>query len=344
MAARSGAARAGATRTKAAAIPQLSWNEIRPAPIVLVTGAETVLAERASAMLRDFLRSEDPALEVSDLEADGYRRGELLTLASPSLFGEPRLIRVSAVERASDDFLIDALEYLEQTAEGTTLLLRHAGGQRGKKLLDAVRAGSGAGVEIVCAELKRESEKQDFAAAEFRAAGRKIDARALRALVAAFADDLAELSAACRQLIADAPGEITEAVVGRYYGGRVETNAFAVADAAIAGRHGEALVALRHALDSGADPVPMVAAFAMKVRTMAKVSGVRGGGPQVASSLGLAPWQVDRARRDLAGWTDEGLQRAIESLAATDVHLHHADAGEHQASRQAHRRDPQGGQ
>ena len=312
MAARSGAARAGATRTKAAAIPQLSWNEVRPAPVVLVTGAETVLAERASAMLRDFLRSEDPALEVSDLEADGYRRGELLTLASPSLFGEPRLIRVTAVERASDDFLIDALEYLEQTA-GVT---QH---QRGKKLLEAIRAGSGAGVEIVCAELKRESEKQDFAAAEFRAAGRKIDARALRALVAAFADDLAELSAACRQLIADAPGEITEAVVGRYYGGRVETNAFAVADAAIAGRHGEALVALRHALDSGADPVPMVAAFAMKVRTMAKVSGVRGGGPQVASSLGLAPWQVDRARRDLAGWTDEGLQRAIESLAATDA-------------------------
>jgi DNA polymerase III subunit delta len=319
VAARAGATRAGATRAKATAIPQLSWNEIRPAPVVLVSGTETVLAERASAMLRDFLRSEDPALEVSDLEADGYRRGELLTLASPSLFGEPRLIRVTGVERASDDFLIDALEYLEQTAEGTTLLLRHAGGQRGKKLLDAIRAGAGAGVEIVCAELKRESEKQDFAAAEFRAAGRKIDGRALRALVAAFADDLAELSAACRQLIADAPGEITEAVVGRYYGGRVETNAFAVADAAIAGRHGEALVALRHALDSGADPVPMVAAFAMKVRTMAKVSGVRGGGPQVASSLGLAPWQVDRARRDLAGWTDEGLQRAIESLAATDA-------------------------
>ena len=105
----------------------------------------------------------------------------------------------------------------------------------------------------------------------------------------------------------------------KYYGGQVETNAFAVADAAIAGRYGEALIALRHALDSGADPVPMVAAFAMKVRTMAKVSGARGGGPQLASTLGLAPWQVDRARRDLAGWTDAGLGGAIEALAATDA-------------------------
>ena len=112
VAARSGAARSGGSTRAKTTIPQLSWNEVRPAPVVLVTGAETVLAERASAMLREFLRSEDPALEVSDLEADGYRRGELLTLASPSLFGEPRLIRVTAVERASDDFLIDALEYL----------------------------------------------------------------------------------------------------------------------------------------------------------------------------------------------------------------------------------------
>jgi DNA polymerase-3 subunit delta len=315
VAARSG----GSTRAKAAAIPQLSWNEVRPAPIVLISGPEHVLAERASGRLRDFLRSEDPALEVSDLEADGYRRGELLTLASPSLFGEPRLIRVAAVERASDDFLIDALAYLEQTAESTTLVLRHSGGVRGKKLLDAIRAGTGGAVEVVCAELKKDVEKQDFAAAEFRAAGRRVDPRALRSLVAAFSDDLAELSAACRQLIADAPGDITEAVVAKYYGGRVETNAFAVADAAIAGRHGEALIALRHALDSGADPVPIVAAFAMKVRTMAKVSGVRGGGPQVASSLGLAPWQVDRARRDLAGWSDDGLQRVILSLAAADA-------------------------
>lgn len=315
MAARTAAASA---RSKAA-IPQLAWNAVRPAPIVLVTGPEDVLAERAITMLRDFLRAEDPSLEVSDLEADGYRRGELLTLASPSLFGEPRLIRVGAVDKSSDDFLLDALDYVDQTAEATTLVLRHRSGQRGKKLLDAIRAGAGDGIEIVCAELKRDADKQDFAVAEFRAAGRKINPGALRALVAAFSEDLRELSAACRQLIADSPGDISEAVVAKYYGGQVETNAFAVADAAIAGRHGEALIALRHALDSGADPVPMVAAFAMKVRTMAKVSGARGGGPQLASSLGLAPWQVDRARRDLAGWTDAGLAAAIEALAATDA-------------------------
>lgn len=319
MAARGAGGSAKGSAKSKVAIPQLAWNQVRPAPVVLVSGPENVLAERAIAMLRDFLRTEDPSLEVSDLEADGYRRGELLTLASPSLFGEPRLIRVSAVEKSSDDFLHDALDYLPSTAESTTLVLRHRGGMRGKKLLDAIRAGGGDAVEVVCAELKKDAEKQDFAATEFRSAGRRIAPAALRALVAAFSDDLGELSAACRQLMADAPGDIDERTVAKYYGGRVETTAFAVADAAIAGRQGEALVALRQALESGADPVPIVGAFAMKIRTMAKVSGARGSSAQLASSLGLAPWQVDRARRDLAGWEDAGLARVIQALAATDA-------------------------
>ncbi|MEO8907371.1 MAG: DNA polymerase III subunit delta, partial [Microbacteriaceae bacterium] len=130
---------------------------------------------------------------------------------------------------------------------------------------------------------------------------------------------LAELAGACQQLIADVGTEITEATVDRYYGGRVEASAFAVADAAIAGQRGEALVTLRHALASGADPVPMVAAFASKLRTMAKISGANGSSGQLASQFGLAPWQVDRARRDLRGWSDAGLGRCIQLLAETDA-------------------------
>lgn len=300
------------------AIPQLAWDQVRPAPVVLVSGTETVLADRAVRMLRDILRAEDASLEVNDLDAGAYAPGELLTLASPSLFAEPRLLRVSGVEKASDAFLEEALAYLQAPADETYLVLRHAGGARGKKLLDAVRAGTGGGIEIVCAELKRDADRQDFVAAEFKAARRRITPGALRALVSAFSDDLAELAAACRQLLADADDEITEQVVDRYYAGRVETNAFNVADAAIAGRYGEALGLLRHALASGADPVPIVAAFASKIRTMAKLSGARGSSGQLAQRFGLAPWQVDRARRDLQGWTDEGLGRVIQVLAETD--------------------------
>jgi DNA polymerase-3 subunit delta len=54
---------------------------------------------------------------------------------------------------------------------------------------------------------------------------------------------------------------------------------------------------------------------------MAKLAGARGGSGELAQRFGLAPWQVDRARRDLQGWTDAGLGRAIEALAETDAQV-----------------------
>ncbi|MET0806581.1 MAG: DNA polymerase III subunit delta [Lacisediminihabitans sp.] len=303
----------------AVAIPQLSWDKVRPAKVVLVSGTEDFLADRAIRMLRDTLKAEDPSLEVNDIEADAYGPGELVTLASPSLFGEPRMIRAFTVEKCTDAFITETMAYLESPADDTYLVLRHGGGVRGKKLLDAVRGGLGGGIEIVCADLKKDSEKLDFATKEFSSRGRRITSGALRALTSAFSDDLAELAAACQQLLSDASEEITEATVEKYYSGRVETNAFRVADIAISGRHGESLILLRHALASGADPVPIVAAFASKLRTMAKLAGARGSSGQLAQQFGLAPWQVDRARRDLQGWDDAGLGRSIELLAETDA-------------------------
>ncbi len=304
-----------------AVIPRLSWDKVRPAHVVLVSGTEDFLADRAIRLLRDILRAEDPSLEVNDLDASGYAPGELITLASPSLFAEPRMIRAFAVEKCSDAFLVETLRYLGAPADDTYLVLRHAGGMRGKKLLDAVRGGLGGGIEIICTELKKDSDKLDFAAAEFSSAGRRATPGALRAIVSAFSGDLAELAGACQQLLSDIDDDVTERTVEKYYSGRVETSAFRVADVAIAGRHGEALILLRHALASGADPVPLVAAFASKLRTMAKVLGGYGSAAQLAQKFGLAPWQVERARRDLQGWSDAGVGAAIQLLAETDAQV-----------------------
>ncbi|GAA1692535.1 DNA polymerase III subunit delta [Microbacterium sediminicola] len=309
----------GGTRSK---IPQVSWREPRPAPIILVSGAEEVCAERAIAGIRDQLRAADASLEVTDIRADDYVAGTLLTVSSPSLFGEPRLVRVFGVEKASDAFLSEALAYLEGPQEGATVLLRHTGATvRGKKLLEAIRGGAGGGVEVACPAIKRDADKYDFAAGEFSTVGRRIDSGALRALVAAFADDVTELAAACQQLISDVPGSITEDVVRRYYGGRVETTGFAVADAAIAGRYGESLITLRQALASGVDPVPMVAAIASKLRTMARVAGSREPSQALAARLGVKDWQVDRARRDLSGWNEAALAGAIQAAARADAEV-----------------------
>lgn len=318
----SSAPRRSASAKQRSTIPQVSWRDPQPAPVVLVSGPEEVCAERAIAGLREYLKAEDPTLEISDIRADDYAAGTLLAVTSPSLFGEPRLVRVSGVERCSDVFLAEAIAYLRQTQEGATVVLRHTGASvRGKRLLDAVRAGGGAGIEIACPALKRDSDRYDFAAGEFTAARKRIAPTALRSLVSAFADDLTELAAACQQLVADVPGDIDDRVVERYYGGRVETSAFTVADTAIAGRYGEALLSLRHALASGADPVPLVAAVATKLRTMARVSGSREPSTALAGRLGMKDWQVDRARRDLVGWSQATLGMAIQATARADAEV-----------------------
>lgn len=297
---------------------KISWNQARPAPIVLVSGSETVTADRAMRAIRAQVTATSPDVERSRLDATQYTAGALLAVAGPSLFGEPRLIETTGVEHCSDEFLEDALRYAASPEQDVTLVLRHAGGNRGKRLLEAVRASTTA-LEVECAAITRDSDKQAFVQAEFAAAGRRIQQAALRRLVDAFAGDLPELAAACQQLIADVPGDVALEAIDTYFGHRVEATAFTVADAAIGGRLGEALVQLRHALASGADPVPICAAFAAKMRLIAKVAGVRGSGAQLAKLIGAAPWQIDRARSEARDWNAAQILQALEVIAASDA-------------------------
>lgn len=302
-------------------IPQLVWSQSAPSPLVLVTGPEIFLADRAIALIRDQLKEIDPNVEVSDVDASSYAPGELLTLASPSLFGEPRLIRIDNVEKCNDDFLAEMLDYAATADPETTVVLRHSGGVRGKKLLDLLRSGDVECIEVVCAEIKSDNDKYDFAAAEFKRAGKQISPSALRSLVQAFSSSASELANACQQLISDSGAEISDRTVEDYYGGRVEATAFKVVDLAVAGRLGDALLALRHALETGADPVPIVATFAMKLRLMAKIYGESRSSGELAGVVGAAPWQIDRAKRDLQGWSEYGLGTAIEVIARADANV-----------------------
>ncbi|MDJ1371627.1 DNA polymerase III subunit delta [Gulosibacter molinativorax] len=313
MAATKGRAKASAKSR----IPQVHWREVRPAPVVLVSGAEDFFASEAITGLRTMLRTEDPSLEVHDLDASSYAPGELTTLVSPSLFMEPRLVVAERVHQTVDAFLQEALDYVAAPIEGTTLVLRHASGVRGKKLLDAVRAMPDA-IEIACVPLKA-NEYFGFAMAEFRMQGRRAQPQAVQALVAAFSTDIAELAAACRQLMSvSGDEEISPELVERYYGGRVETTGFKIADSAIAGRFAEAMLLVRSGLDTGLNAVPIVAAFAMKLRMMAKVYGLAGSDAQLAKTVGGAPWQIGQARRETRGWSELELASAIMLVAETD--------------------------
>lgn len=290
------------------------WRTVAPAPLILVRGPEGLLADRAVIRVIEVARETNPETERIDLEGATYESGKLAVATSPTLFDDPSVVVVRGAEACTDALVTDLVAYAAKPDPSTTVVVVHGGGQRGKRMLDAITK-SGAPV-VMCEPIKKDAERVSFVEQEFKVARRRAEPAAVRALVDALGNDLRELAAACSQLAADSTGTITVDLVNRYHGGRVEATGFKVADAAVAGHGGEAVAMLRHALATGADPVPLVAALALKLRTLAKVSAMRGS--MGARELGLAPWQIDRARRDLRGWSPDGLADAISAVARAD--------------------------
>jgi DNA polymerase-3 subunit delta len=286
-----------------------------------VTGPEDLLRDRAVAEVVAAARATDPETEVHDLGVVGLEAGRVTGLASPSLFGEPTVIVLRDVAESADAVAEELKAYVAAPPEGVALVLVHHGGVKGKALLDAARKGGARVVE--CKAVKWESEKVSFVQAEFSRAHRRISHDAAGALVDALGSDLRELANACSQLVADTEGAVDRAVVERYHAGRVEVSGFKVADAAVEGRHDEALRLLRHALATGTDPVPINAAFASGLRNIARVGGApRTVRPEdVARDLGIAPFQVRKAKGQMVGWTGEGIADAIAAVAVADEQI-----------------------
>lgn len=296
-----------------------AWDQVDLAPVVLIRAGEEILADRAVSRLLDQARRKDASTEISTVEAAAYEPHQLDTFVSPSLFGEPKLVLVPDLERMTDALASDLLAYTAAPDPDVVLLLRHHGGRRGKKLLDSLARSPHPVVTIDA--VKSPKDKAALVSADVRRAGRRIEPQAVGALVDALGSDLRELCSAVEQLIADTRGTITLAAVNTYYAGRFEATGFTVADAAVAGDVAKAITSLRHAIATGTQPVPIVAALAMKVRQLARVAALGGRRGVSPKKLGMAPWQVDRARRELSGWSDDALAAAIVAVARADVEV-----------------------
>lgn len=289
------------------------------APVTVAVGQEELLLDRAVQQVVTAARAADPDTDVRELAAMDLQPGTLAELTSPSLFAERKVVVVRAAHDLSADTVKDVKVYLGAPAEEITLVLLHAGGAKGKGLLDAARK-SGAR-EVACPKMTRPADRLAFVRNEFRAAGRSATPEACQALVDAIGSDLRELASACTQLGADIEGTIDDAVVARYYTGRAEASSFTVADRAVEGRAAEALEALRWSLSTGVAPVLVTSALAQGVRAIGKLaSAPRGMRPgDLARELGMPPWKIDRVRQQMRGWSADGVATALRAVAAADA-------------------------
>jgi DNA polymerase-3 subunit delta len=290
------------------------------APVTLVVGPEEFLAERAVAAVLSRARVLDPAVDVRRLAGPEVEPGALLELTSPSLFGDGTVLIIERAHELNSAAAEAVAELVRRPVDHVLLVLIHSGqSNRAKAVLEACRSTHAR--EIPCPKVARMSERVDFVRSEAKAARRRLADDAARALVDAVGSDLRELAAACAQLVADTEEAITPEVVARYYAGRADVTSFQVADLAVDGRTSEALGQLRHALGSGVAPVLVTSALAQALRSIGRVaSAPRGARPaDLARDLGMPPWKVDVVRRQVRGWTADGLADAITAVADADA-------------------------
>ena len=294
--------------------------EVSLKDIYLLLGSEAALADRALFKITAELRSQNA--EITTLFGGEVAVGEISDALSPSLFSERRALILRDLQDLLEEAKIEIIRYLDAIDPTLTLVLLHKGGVKGKALLDQIKKAKPE--LIVCDPLKKESEKEEFVKNLFLDLGRKASAAAISALVNAAGTDLRELSAAVSQLASDTPaGLIEETDVNKYHQGKIETTGFDVADKVMEGNFAESLITLRHAITTGTDPVMITSAIASSLRGIAKVSGINRAQKsfELAGELGMAPWQIDKARRQLNGWSANTLTAAVEAIAKCDAQV-----------------------
>lgn len=296
--------------------------------VVLVSGPEGLLADRAVKELLAQALAEDPEAEVAQIDANRLDAGRLAEITGSSLFSTHSVAVILDLAMLPAD-LVDAVASLAANpSEDASVILVHGGGVKGKKLLDLVKKS---GAEVIDCPTIKAWELPQFVTAEAKRGG-GIDKDAAQLLVEAVGHDLRSLAAAISQLLADSDaGTISIQLVRRYFGGRSEVTSFAVADAALSGRTGQAMEQLRWALSTGVAPVLVTSALASGLRGLGKLitagSGLRDG--DLAREVGVPPWKLKSMRQQSRGWDQARLASAVKAVATADAEIKGAadDAG-----------------
>ena len=289
-----------------------------PAPVTLVSGPEAFLREREVAAVVSRARSIDSGTDITRLAAAETSPGALAETLSPSLFATSRLAVLEGLDDSSDDLAAALLALAADPPDGAVVVLVHPGGNKGKRLLDGLRA---AGVPVVRCDTPKGGELVEFVIAEARAHKGRMDSETASRLVDVLGGDLRGLASMTEQLVVDGEGRVTLDLVSQYVDGRADVKGWAVADLAVTGQTAKALAELRWALAGGTDAVLVVGALAGSLRTLTMLTAMPRGyrDADVARDLKVPTWKVRVLRGQLRGWSSDGLARAMRSVAAADL-------------------------
>ncbi|PJM80083.1 DNA polymerase III subunit delta [Bifidobacterium scaligerum] len=289
-------------------------------PVTVVPGGDAYLNnERVKELCAKALKAR-PDAELIELDATGADQYAFDEAVSPSLLSDVAVVKLVNLQNA-DDKLAEAVvaytkEAIKNPANSSVVICQHEGGAKGKRILDQL-VKAGAHKEDV-PDLKKPDAQLNFAIAQFEQRGRRIEPMAAQQLVSVLGGKTGELAAMCEQLCFDFDDNpIGLERVNQYLTANPQVTGFAVADKAVEGHTAEAIVMMRAAVEQGTDPIALIGALAMKLRTIAKASAVRSGAISQAEAK-TNPWVLKNAMRQLGGWTSAGLAHCIRMLAWAD--------------------------
>lgn len=288
--------------------------------VLLVSGPEAVVAERAVERAVRRALDERPTASVTRVRAADLDAGGLIEVTGGSLFATDTVVVIEELSELAPGLTDAVVAFATTPSDELALVLVHPGGVKGKALLDRLRK---AGVETVDCPAIKAWELAQFAVAEARAQGGRLDGPTAARLVEALGADTRAVVGAVRQLLSDADDrQITEAAVRRYFAGRADVTSFTVAEHVMAGRRDEALGALRWARDTGVAAVLVTSALASALRSQGRygeLADARMRDLDVAKAIGVPPWKVKDLARHARDWTPRGLGTSLQLVARADA-------------------------
>ena len=134
--------------------------------VILISGPEALLAERALAEIRRQILDEAPDVEVAEIEATRLDGARLLEVTSPSLFSNRSAAVITDAAELTAELAGEVLALARTPVPDLALVVVHGGGQKGKAVLDGLRK---AGAEVIDCPPVKTWELPQLVAAEARA-------------------------------------------------------------------------------------------------------------------------------------------------------------------------------
>lgn len=290
-------------------------------PVTLITGPDSFLVERA---IRKVIRAAGGAPVVHRMGLRSASVGEVASMATPTLFGEPTVLIVTEAEAARADIdpavMDEVAALIADPPVHLQLIICHPGG--GSSAVLTLTRSHGA-VEVKCPRLDRRTAPA-FVTAEVLRHRRACAEDVPAALCAAIGEDAAALAGAVSLLCSAVPppAALTTVDVRRYHAGR-EMHGYEVADQLWSGSPTGALLSLRWALSAQVSPLAVLGALTRSLREMISVAALGPAMPEreAATRTGLHPYRVKILREHCRRWREADLREAVLLMALADRRL-----------------------